>query len=561
VATVRSIIDVDVKSDSFQEFQKQFERFQAALKAMPADWSKASAGAAKFSQVHYQDMVAATAALQNAVRQQGELSRGASTADRMFKGVARTTGDILKNVTDVTFQLVKWGAFGGILGIAAGGFGAGALAGAGADIRRTSNSYGVSPGQLRAARAIYGPQLDADALLSNIAGAQSDLSKRWSFSALGITGARANQSPGDLLPEVIAGVVEKFRQSGGTQQGFNGLGLNNFMDINTARELSRLPAGELQREAGQYGAASKTLGLDDSTLERLKNLNQAFDMAKQRIESVLINGLDRLAVPLGNLSDSIVRALETFMNNPKMGEYIDSFGRSIEDVAKYLASSSFKNDINDFVNLIHKAAHPFDTVSTVSIPWSGSDTGGTSLKDVGEYWGGKAANVRDAVTGIFHMQGQWNKEQKLSLLEKEYGLPAGVLDKIWLAESSRGANAKSHDDIFGDFQTKISSGRPYGITPDSGWDEQASGTAKMYRDLLKYYGGDSRKALAAYFDGQGNLDKIIAKHPTDWADNLPPKTSAYVGKTAGAGASTGVTVTVTNQTGGDANVIASQLVH
>lgn len=562
MGTVRSIIDIDVKSEAFTEFQKKFDAYQKALAAMPADWSKASAGASKFAQIHSQGMLAAGTALSNVVRQQGEVSRGAGNVDRMFKGVARTTGEILRNVTDVTFQLIKWGAFGGILGIAAGGFGAGALAGAGADIRRDAGRLNATPGQLRAARAVYGRQIDADSVLENIAATQSDLTKRF---ALGAMGLNADQSAGDLLPGVLQGAVDRFRQFGNVQ-GYNATGANNLVDFSTARELSKLSPKELQDEAHQYGAESGRLGISAETLKTMTALNRAFDIAKDRIETVLIDGLGRVAPNLEHLSDSIVKAFETFMNNPKMGDYIDSFGKSIEDVAAYLASDSFKQDINDFVNLIHKAAHPFDTVSNVRIPWSGSDTGGTSLKDAGEYWGEKAGNLRDWLTGGKASSGMAlaYKQRQLAITEQTYGLPAGMLDKIWSTESSRGARGGVNPTTgaFGDFQFLPSTAKDYGLSSDSNWLQQEDAAGRKLRDLLKEYKGDARKALAAYFGGDGNVNKAIAQ-PGNWEDNLHPKTAAYLAKTA-PGSSlphTDVTIRLDSPAGSDINPIMTQLVH
>jgi len=54
----------------------------------------------------------------------------------------------------------------------------------------------------------------------------------------------------------------------------------------------------------------------------------------------------------------------------------------------------------------------------------------------------------------------------------------------------------------------------------------------MMSDLKKRYGGDIRKALAAYNWGQGNLDKNIAKNGAQWESGLPPETRAYINNIA-----------------------------
>lgn len=55
-----------------------------------------------------------------------------------------------------------------------------------------------------------------------------------------------------------------------------------------------------------------------------------------------------------------------------------------------------------------------------------------------------------------------------------------------------------------------------------------NGQAAYMGDLLKKYGGDYEKALAAYNWGPGNLDKAIAARPDDWQSLLPSETLKYV---------------------------------
>lgn len=49
-------------------------------------------------------------------------------------------------------------------------------------------------------------------------------------------------------------------------------------------------------------------------------------------------------------------------------------------------------------------------------------------------------------------------------------------------------------------------------------------------DLLKMYGGDYARALAAYNWGQGNVDKAVATYGNEWLKNAPTETREYVAK-------------------------------
>lgn len=106
-------------------------------------------------------------------------------------------------------------------------------------------------------------------------------------------------------------------------------------------------------------------------------------------------------------------------------------------------------------------------------------------------------------------------EQRLAGLEKQYGLPHGLLDAVWNKESGRGKSLVSNAGAQGDFQFMPKTSAAYGVNP---WDfnQSSDGAARMYRDLLKSNNGDLGKALAAYNWGQGNLnDKGVEAEPAE----------------------------------------------
>jgi hypothetical protein len=55
-----------------------------------------------------------------------------------------------------------------------------------------------------------------------------------------------------------------------------------------------------------------------------------------------------------------------------------------------------------------------------------------------------------------------------------------------------------------------------------------AGQAAMMGDMLKRYGGDYSKALAAYNWGPGNVDKTLQVYGNEWQKHLPAETSNYV---------------------------------
>lgn len=114
-----------------------------------------------------------------------------------------------------------------------------------------------------------------------------------------------------------------------------------------------------------------------------------------------------------------------------------------------------------------------------------------------------------------------------SSLEQKYGLPAGLLDSIWSAESGRGKNMLSPKGALGHFQFMPGTAKAYGLTDPSNLGQSADAAARMMRDLLRHYGGNLQSALAGYNWGAGKVD-------SNGMGRLPRETRAYIAKVMGA---------------------------
>lgn len=71
----------------------------------------------------------------------------------------------------------------------------------------------------------------------------------------------------------------------------------------------------------------------------------------------------------------------------------------------------------------------------------------------------------------------------------------------------------------------------YGLKPSDGSPADDARLAQEYYDkLLDVNNGDSRKAMAAYTDGQGTVDKAVAAHGKDWLTFMPQQAQNRVNK-------------------------------
>ncbi|MFM0088922.1 hypothetical protein PQR46_18605 [Paraburkholderia sediminicola] len=138
--------------------------------------------------------------------------------------------------------------------------------------------------------------------------------------------------------------------------------------------------------------------------------------------------------------------------------------------------------------------------------------------------------IVDAGTGMFNAGRRAIGDTRLAGLEQQYGLPKGLLDGVWGAETSWGANNRtSGAGAKGNFQMLDGTAKQYGVTIGN-FASESDGAARMYRDLLKVNHGDVGKALAGYNWGQGNLNRDIKAYGDKWLDFAPKETRDYIAK-------------------------------
>lgn len=110
-----------------------------------------------------------------------------------------------------------------------------------------------------------------------------------------------------------------------------------------------------------------------------------------------------------------------------------------------------------------------------------------------------------------------------SNLEASYGLPKGLLDAVWFAESARGKHMLSGVGAKGPFQFMDATAKEFGLHDPYDLKAAANAAAKYYARLSKMFDGDLHKMLAGYNWGQGNVMRKGMAH-------LPDETKAYIAK-------------------------------
>lgn len=91
-------------------------------------------------------------------------------------------------------------------------------------------------------------------------------------------------------------------------------------------------------------------------------------------------------------------------------------------------------------------------------------------------------------------------------LEQKNGLPSGLLDAVWSAESSRGENMQSPKGAQGHFQFMPATAQQYGLDDPNNLQKSAKAAARMLSDMMQQT-GSVPGALAAYNWGIGNVQR------------------------------------------------------
>lgn len=154
-----------------------------------------------------------------------------------------------------------------------------------------------------------------------------------------------------------------------------------------------------------------------------------------------------------------------------------------------------------------------------------------------------------------------SQRELIRRLEQQYGLPEGVLARVWKAESGEGAAMTSPAGAKGHFGFMDATGRQYGLDREGGRADRddlaksADAAGQMWSYLLKKYAGDVRRAAAAYNWGEGNVDAWQRTGRGMKGQPMPAETRDYMDRVAlgasprdaqAAGAQQGAQITQTN---------------
>lgn len=552
--TTKSILDIEVNAQAFERYKQLFDRYQADAAKQPALW-KALGYTHATSANAFTRMTAAVKAQSQVGREMSEIyktqNRHLMQGERLWGSMAKHATGVATSIVSATRKLLSWsGIIAGIGGLLGAGslFGIDRMARSVSNERRTATGLGMSIGEKKAFDITFGSRVvDSDSFLGWISQMEMDPSKIGPAAGLGVglsgkTGAdavsmlRALRSKALTNPSMMGMLPGMYKLEGVSGEN--------------VRQLAGMSNREFEGLASSLPALIAKLNIKDSTAEKWTDFLKRLDEAKGAIFKTFVQGLVPLEKPLEHLSAAFEKFIQTLLKSDLVkhaidgvAEWLDKFAGQIS-APKFLAAvERFTSDMGELADAVHLMTHPREAASK---GWAASQ----------DWLSGKFmqmfrpdAYYRDA-----------NKEEVtgfLAHIDAANKLPAGTMARIWQRESSSSFNPPdSKKGATGPFQLMPRTAASFGADPHS-FVDSANAAGYYLTQLRQQYGGDLQKALAAYNWGPANLDSDIKQHGKEWLRYSPTETRGYVAATSGAA----VTITINNNTGGAATVVASQLAH
>lgn len=378
----KSIVDIDVNDDKFVAFMERFREYQSALDDLPEAWRVAAVGIGESSKqtekakgetkelgAEFNAVAEAILTINSGIdrlntnledskKKQDEFNKKAGQGQGFINQAKKDAKELAGHIKESTASLLSWGGivgiFTGVLGVG-GLFGINRLAATTGAQRFTSLGIGTSIGALDSTAINYQKALGNPAgTLGAIRDSQMDLSKRWTFQAMGIN--NPDQDPAKLLPQMIRNARDIFVQNGSTLQGAQAHGLTNFFtldDLNRFKNMSDEEITAMEKRAQQD---ARMLQITDQQARQWQDFNVQLDYSSQSIRNTFVRGLGPLTPQLSKLSDVLAGAIDTVLKSPELGKWIDALAGGIERFGNYLASPAFTSDVESFMSGVKKLA-------------------------------------------------------------------------------------------------------------------------------------------------------------------------------------------------------------
>jgi hypothetical protein len=521
--SVRSIVDIDVHSASFDAFQKKWEKFQDQLAKTPSAWSKMSKENEAVSK-NFERMAAALMAQNELSHERSEQNKEAvrqtSTLARSWESISNHSKSLYRNVLNISGSLLKWGGLLGGLATGASLFGIDRLASSVSGQRQEAMGLGLSIGQMKSFGINMGRFVDPNQFLGGVNEAVSDISKRGGLRSMGVTDFSSTSATAEATMLALRRIARTtpVEQLGMKVSQFN----MGQVGVDEQRLRILKSTGDSEFNQQMLAMRSPVGGMSERTALAWQNFTTNLQTIGGGLFATFASGLVNLSGPLAKLGTSVEHliagamkpggSLEKGITN--LGDWIshladqigtEKFQKDFDDLISSLGAAAkgileFANALPDLADLIHTIAHPLDSIGEhYSNP----------------YHGDKKQTVASYLND-------------LAVVEKSRGLTPGLLPFLFQRESGGALFPADNKGHVGPFQFDPAVAMQFGASdPRDPWQAKNAATS-FVQYLDRKYKGNVPEELAAWNWGECKLSALEKAHPKDWQNFLPEETKKYI---------------------------------
>lgn len=271
-------------------------------------------------------------------------------------------------------------------------------------------------------------------------------------------------------------------------------------------------------------AQKKHSHLSRQDAAELQKLNNEYLDFRDTVKDVATSILVKLAPTLEKLLDKFVKLAEWIeAHKDDIKQWLDNAISMIERFIASVEKGDFNPIIDGITGIGNALAFLVKTLGQAIEQWDKWNKKRAPAKGVTSGWWGRfgtiedmdAADDRDGIkrapsrmaSGKIAYPSNPTSAARLRAKDARFGLPEGTLYSMWMQESGGGKHMLSPKGAKGHFQFMDATAKAYGLKDPYDFEESSEAAGRMMRDLMKQYGGNLQKSLAAYNGGSGNLAK------------------------------------------------------
>jgi hypothetical protein len=360
---VRSRIDIAVNSAEFLALKTAFDRYENAIKKLPAAWQNVGR-ASSVAKTNFESAVSNMKIIGSSIAAITTSSKTfydvTVSTSRYWKDIALSTKTVAGNIVSATDSLLKWTGIVGIITGAGGLFGYDRLAHSVASQRTAALSTGGQYGARQAFVTSFRRLGDPEGLLGRVAGAQTNIKESLLLRNLGVTDMEGD--PTEIAIKALRGASRRIQQDKATGLP---VGSDPLLKLLTTDERVRIRdhPEEVEEMIAHMRAVQKSgrLNLSPADQKAYQDFTTRMENASREIETVFVKGLIKLAGPLSELSDATVKLVDKFTDKA-LPAFIKDLAGSIDWLAKEVEKPSFVEKVEGIVGMVGSLASSFGVV-------------------------------------------------------------------------------------------------------------------------------------------------------------------------------------------------------